>query len=327
MYDLREFIDKAYDAIGKHNIGQVGKYRRWLKQDEKNSRDMEASVYGASLATDIYYTLGGIPETEREGLIREIKAYQDPLDGLFKYEGSVVCHTTAFAAGALELLDAVPDYKAEGFSEYITKDGIYAFMDKIDWDNDPWLGAHWGAGIYGSMLLTGMSSDEWEDYYFDWLDKNEDMNNGLWMGKESKAPLFHYIAAAFHYVFNYEYAKRPIKEVDKILDTCIDAYNHNEECKMVFDRPGWPYIDFTYLLVHAQRRSGKRFEESQIIIKNLCDKLMNMILNENNKYDVFDDMNNFLAVISAIAVMQDVIPGYIKTSKPLSLILDRRPFI
>lgn len=321
MYDLRSFINQVEVEVQKHNTGEPGKYSRWLKQDMKGDRDMNASVYGSSIAVDILYTIGRIPDKDREFFIKEIKSYQNPENGIFHYDGSVECHTTAFASGALELLNAKPDYKLSGFSDYFTREGLFSFMNNIDWDNDPWLGAHWGAGIYGAMLLTGSVDDDWEDYYFEWLDATEDVKTGLWMG--SNAPLFHYLAAAFHYVFNYEYAKRPIKHIDKILDTCIDAYNN--EIKSYFEKAGWPYIDYTYLLVHASRRSGKRHEECQSIIRELADRLMGMVLNDNNA--LFDDMNTMLAVISAIAVMQDAIPGLIKTSVPLQLILNRRPFI
>ena len=33
------------------------------------------------------------------------------------------------------------------------------------------------------------------------------------------------------------------------------------------------------------------------------------------------------AFVCALAVLQDALPGYIRTSKPLQLVLDRRPFL
>ena len=154
--------------------------------------------------------------------------------------------------GALNLLDAKPLYKADGFSKYSTREGLFEFMDSINWAKDPWLGAHLGAGIYASMILTETAGDEWEDYYFEWLDNNADAATGLWKKDAlDGAPLFHYLASTFHYVFNYEHAKRALPYPKELLDTCIKAY-YDGVCMDFSKSVGWPDIDFTYMLARVQ---------------------------------------------------------------------------
>ena len=158
-----------------------------------------------------------------------LRRFQDGESGLFVNPGNYETHTTAFVSGALRLLDVKPLHRARAFEKYLDKEALFAFMDGIDWPCNPWLGSHLGAGLYASMLLTGTSTDEWEDLYFSWLDENADPETGLWKrGCLTGAPRFHYLAATFHYVFNYEHAKRALPYPEALLDTCIAAYRNGD---------------------------------------------------------------------------------------------------
>ena len=254
--------------------------------------------------------------------------FQNVDNGLFENPGNFATHTTAFVSGALNLLDAKPLYQAKGFEKYKTKEGLFEFMNSIDWPKNPWLGAHLGAGIYASMLLTETVQDEWEDYYFEWLNLNADPATGLWKkGALEGAEAFHYIASTFHYVFNYEYAKRALPYPKELLDTCIKAY-YDGACIDFSKAVGWPDIDFTYLLARVQRRAGTRFEETQKILREIADGLISqLIVMDLEKSETLNDLNTLFAIVCALAVLQDALPGYIRTSKPLRLVLDKRPFL
>jgi len=43
--------------------------------------------------------------------------------------------------------------------------------------------------------------------------------------------------------------------------------------------------------------------------------------------ETLNDLNTLFAIVCALAVLQDALPGYIRTSKPLKLVLDKRPFL
>lgn len=330
MYDLRPFINAVEGIVASHNLGCPGQYAQFITQNQKGTRNLGLAPYGTANAVNILYTINRLPSEldERAAFIKVLQNFQNDKTGLFENPGNFSTHTTAFLCGALNLLDAVPLYKTEGFKEHTTREGIFKFMGSIDWAKEPWLGAHLGAGIYGSVILGGIGSDEFEDYYFEWLEENADPVTGLWKkGALSGAPAFHYIASTFHYVFNYEYAKRALPYPQELLDTCIKAY-HDGVCMDFSKEIGWPDIDFTYLLAKVQRRTGTRFEETQTILKEIADGLITQLLKLDPATDErLNDLNTLFAIVCALAVLQDALPGYIRTSKPLQLVLDKRPFL
>lgn len=330
MHDLRPFIEEVRKIVDRHSLGKPGEYCRWLTRDAANSRDLGSTPYGCANAVNILYTIGELPTDNevRQAFVAILQDFQDKETGLFTNPGNFETHTTAFLSGALNLLEAEPLYKAVGFSEYATKEGLFSFMEEIDWAENPWLGAHKGAGIYASMLLTGMASDEWEDYYFEWLDANADPKTGLWKKDAlTGAEPFHYLASTFHYVFNYEHAKRALPYPKQLLETCIKAY-HDNVCIDFSKSVGWPDIDFAYMVARVQRRAGVCYEESQKILHEIADGLIGQLL-EMDPYtsETLNDLNTLFAIVCALAVLQDALPGYIRTSKPLKLVLDKRPFL
>ena len=330
MYDLRPFISDVKKIVDRHYLGTPGEYARWITQDSKNSRDLGSTPYGCANAVNILYTIGELPDSleGRNAFIQVLQKFQNQESGLFCNPGNYETHTTAFVAGALNLLDAKPLYQTEGFRKYTQKEELFDFLESIDWAKNPWLGAHLGAGIYASVLLTETASDNWEDFYFEWLDHNADPETGLWKkGALKGAPAFHYLASTFHYVFNYEYAKRALPYPQALLDTCIKAYRDGE-CIDFSKEVGWPDIDFSYLLARVQRRAGTRFQETQDILKEIADGLIDQLLQmDTETSETLNDLNTLFAIVCALAVLQDALPGYIRTARPLKLVLDKRPFL
>ena len=330
MHDLRHFIAEVEAIVGRHNLGETGKYTRWLTQNEKGDRDLGSTPYGCANAANILYTIGALPTdlAEKQAFVRVLQAFQDSRSGLFVNPGNYETHTTAFVSGALELLGAKPLHQAEGFRQYASPEALAKFMDAIDWANAPWLGSHLGAGIYASMVLTGTADDAWEDAYFAWLDANADPETGLWRkGMLEGAPRFHYLAATFHYVFSYEHARRALPYPRALLDTCIRAYREGA-CIDFAREVGWADIDFAYLLARVQRRAGTRYEETQQILREIADGLIGQLLQMDPMTSpTLNDLNTLFAIVCALAVLQDALPGYIRTSRPLKLVLDVRPFL
>lgn len=330
MYDIRPLVKDIKKIVDNHLVGGVGEYAQWTMQNDAGNRNLSVTQYGSAIATNILYTICSLPENaeDRIKMANVLKGFQNPETGLFVNEGNVITHTTAFISGALELLDTKPDYKAVGLNEYLTKEGLFAFLDSINWDMEPWLGAHYGAGIYASVLLTGLAGNDWEDMYFEWFDENADPVTGLWKkGSLGGAPMFHYLASTFHYVFNYEYAKRALPYPKQLLDTCIKAYR-NGDCIDFAKEFGWADIDFTYLLARVGRRVGERNEEVTEILREIADGLIGQLMAiDITKDKCLDDINTLFAIVCALAVLQEALPGYIRTEKPLRLVIDRRPFL
>lgn len=330
MYDLRDFIKEVKKIVDRHYLGETGKYARWIAQDGKNSRNMGAVPYGCANAANILYTINEFPSLadERAAFIKVLQGFQNKENGLFEDPDNFATHSTAFVSGALALFDAKPLYKATGFSEYTTREGLFNFLDNIDWAKQPWLGAHLGSGIYASMILSDTVSDEWEDYYFEWMDCNADPETGLWKKDALEgADAFAYLAGTFHYIFNYEYAKRALPFPKELLETCIKAY-HDGICPDFNTTVGWSDIDYTYMLATTQKRAGIKYDETQQILKEIADGFIPQLLAMNpENSESLNDLHNLFAIVCALAVLQDALPGYIRTSKPLQLVLNKRPFL
>ena len=330
MHDLRDFIRQVEEIVERHNLGRPGHYARWLTQNERGDRDLSATPYGCANAVNILYTIGALPQSaeRRKAMTDTLQAFQDPQSGLFVSPGSYATHTTAFVSGALALLGEKPLYWAAKFRQYEDPQELAKFMEEIDWACAPWLGSHLGAGIYASMVLTGTATDEWEDAYFAWLDANADPATGLWRrGMLEGAPRFHYLAATFHYVFSYEHARRALPYPAALLDTCIQAYRDGA-CIDFAREVGWADIDFAYLVARVQRRAGTRFKETQQILQEIADGLIGQLLQmDPETSETLNDLNTLFAIVCALAVLQEALPGYIRTSRPLKLVLDVRPFL
>lgn len=330
MHDIRPLIEHVKHIVARHALNTPGEYARWITQDAKNTRHLGSTPYGCANAVNILYTVGALPDSrqERLAMVHTLQNFQDPETGLFTNPGNFETHTTAFLSGALVLLGEKPLYRAKAFEQYLSKETLYAFLENISWAKNPWLGAHLGAGIYASMLLTGTADDAWEDHYFAWFDHQADARTGLWKkGLLDGAPPFHYLAAAFHYVFNYEYAKRPLPYPKALLQSCIRAYREGH-CMDFSKEVGWPDIDFAYILARVQRRCGDHYEETQQILREIADGLIRQLLQmDPDTSETLNDLNTLFAIVCALAVLQDALPGYIRTSVPLKLVLDVRPFL
>lgn len=89
-------------------------------------------------------------------------------------------HTTAHCTVALELFDALPKYKMTAFEPYKSKEGLYRFLDDLDWAKASWSQSHRGAGIYAALNVAEEATPEWNDWYFLWFWNEADPETGLW---------------------------------------------------------------------------------------------------------------------------------------------------
>lgn len=61
-------------------------------------------------------------------------------------------------------------------------------------------------------------------------------------------PIFHHLAGSFHYLFNHEYAHRPIRYPEKMIDTCLDIYEQNKTVTDFGNQSGFAEIDWIYCI-------------------------------------------------------------------------------
>lgn len=327
--NIDDLIKIIRNSVEEHKL-DTGKYSRWIFGE---NRDLGLNEYGCADAANILYSIGDFPQdlNERSSFIKTLQAMQDPETGLFSEKTHHIFHTTAHCSAALELFDAKPLYKCKALEKYLTKEGLYNLLEnEIDWTN-PWDGSHVGAGILPSLVNTDMATLQWKDWYFQWLWEHTDPETGFICHKKCDAPLYSYMAGGFHYMFNIESEHRPLRFPEKVIDSCLelmqmgDSTPKNAGMKSFI---GFIDIDVVYCLTRAMRQTPHRFYEAKKELEDYAEKYLNMFYRIDYKTDkYFNDLHSLFGAACCLCELQSALPGKIITSKPLKLVLDRRPFI
>lgn len=337
MHDLTAFIAHVRASVAAHAGPSTGRYRRWLRADPAQGRDLGCTLYGALDAAHLLYTLGELPGegAARAAWLAELRSHQDPETGLFTDTQHHTLHATAFAVGALELFDARPLHPLRGLEPYATRAGLHALLDSLDWTHRPWAESHRGAGVYGAMVLAGPAPAEWADWYFEWLWENQDPETGLWRqgcirdqaGCPLGAPPFHHIAGSFHYLFNHDHARRALRYTEPLVDFCLELLR-TDQLPPLGRGLSWNELDFLYTLRSLQKRTPYRAAESRAVLEAIAERLVDSLLRLEPATDEgFNDLHTLFAGMCSLAVIQEALPGFLRTPKPLRLVLDRRPFL
>ncbi len=331
MYNLDLTIEKIKKVVKTHYLGD-GKYARYIFQDKSNTRNLGVNEYGCADAMNILYTLQDFPKGEmRDKCLKALLDLQDEKTGLFREKTHHEIHTTAHCVAALELFDEKPLYKPVALEKYFNTDGLKELLDGLPWTTTPWPGSHQGAGIYVIGVLTDSVSLDWQRFYFDYLYNNTDEKYGISKNgtiDQGSAPVFHHLNGWFHYMFNMQYAKKPLKYPDKVIDTCIYLYKNNLLKKDFTHEICFSQIDWIFVLNRAMRETPHRFEEAKACLYDFADKYIPYMINldyENN--DKANDLHMLFGAVCALAELQTALGGYIESTKPMRLVLDRRPFI
>jgi hypothetical protein len=332
MIDLRNFVRAVERIVTSHNLGQPGRYARWLRQDDAGSRNLGANPYGCADAANILYAIGRFPDPDaRPQWIAALQELQEPDSGLFREPTHDPVHTTAHVVAALELFDARPRFPLAALDTLRQKDRLVSFLQSLDWTWNPWGASHKGAGIYAALTLAGSVGLEWADWYFDWLWQEADPETGLWRRSAVTAGgdhmLFHHLAGSFHYLFNLEYARRPLRYPERMVDTCLRLYREGL-FPPLGQTVGFAEVDWVYCLNRSVRQCGHRFGETRAALAEFAAAYLGYLLGlDPTADDGLNDLHQFFGAVCAVAELQQALPGLLRTERPLRLVLDRRPFI
>ena len=115
------------------------------------------------------------------------------------------------------------------------------------------------------MTLAAEVSIEWKDAYFSWLRENTDLATGI-VRKGCIGPiatpfgdtLIPHLAGTYHYLFNMESHRRPLRFPAALVDTCLDLFR--TRTFPLGNRISFSEIDWVYCLNRALRQSHHRVE-------------------------------------------------------------------
>lgn len=330
--NIEPVINKIRNVVESHRL-EEGKYTRWLWQNEKGSRELGVNEYGCADAANILYTIGDFPgeNEKREKWIEALQNMQNPNNGMYTEATHQILHTTAHCIAALELFDALPLYEVKGVEKYATVDGLHNLLNNLDWKNKPWTESHNGAGIFAIMNITGMADEKWNEAYFEWLWNETDPKTGLFGKSASDVKYFNYMAGTFHYLFNHEYAKMPLRYPERLIDICLWMYENIESGELGSDflnKIAFIQVDWVYCITRALRQCGYRYNDCIRALEDFAQKYIGYLMKVDEKTaDDFNDLHLLFGCVCCLAELQQTLRGHIKTKKPLKLVLDRRPFI
>jgi hypothetical protein len=332
--DLRGYVESASNIVANHALSP-GAYRRWNWQDQDRTRDLTINPYGCADAANILYTIGNFPSglEERVSWVAALQSLQNPETGLFEEPTHHTIHTTAHCIAALELFDAKPLHKLTGLRTYANPEELRHFLSGLDWRGNPWRESHRGAGLFAAMVIADEVDLAWQDVYFDWLWQNTDPETGLLAGKSlprvthsGTTTMVPHMAGTFHYLFNMQWARRPSRYPERLIDACLAMYQERQF--PLGQRIGFAEIDWFYCMNRSLRQCNHRFEESRAAIEALGQELSEYVLAlDPETDDGLNDLHALFGNLCAFAELQQALPGLVATDRPLKLVLDRRPFI
>lgn len=330
-HDLRGFTEWLPQWLERYRLDRPGSYTRHLAADAHHTG--RPDPYGSAGAANILYTLGILPSSadERAAWVTSLQSFQDPTTGRFDDATHSRFHTTAHLSAALELFEARPAHRLTFLDELTDPTAITGFLDGLDWSN-PWRSSHDGAGSASALILTDAVGPEWTAAYLDWLDAEVDPDTGVWR-RGTMLPLdqwpgrFANLGGAFHYHFVYEHLRQPWPAVEALIDTCLTLL-YDSACEFAIHDVGFRDIDLVFCLSRARRQTTHRSDEVAEALSLLVDRVVALLDDPAYRESAaFDDVHVAFGALCALAELQRAVPGAILTTKPLRLVLDRRPFI
>ncbi len=325
--DITALIKNIKKSVEAHKI-ETGAYIRYTHKEG----EQKANEYGCADAANILYTIGEFPTDveERKKWVEILQNMQDKETGMFYEDTHYPMHTTAHCLAALELFDVKPLYPLTGLEMYKTKDGLYKLLESLPWKDSSWSGSHKGAGIYAALNLAGEATPEWNDWYFEWLWNESDPETGMWRKgyTDKERPRQMDMVASFHYLFNHEYARMPLRYPEKMIDSCIEMYEKGYLNDKFGKSTGFIEVDWVYCITRALRQCGHRFDDCKKVVRKFADSYLDALMAiDPDQPSGFDDIHMLFGTVCCVAEIQQFLPGYLYTEKPLKLVLDRRPFI
>jgi hypothetical protein len=344
-YNIQPFIDAIDSILATHSLGQPGAYRRWNWSNGASPRDLGLNPYGCADAANLRYTIGRFPAepAERAAWVQVLQGLQDPASGLFHEGTHHDIHCTAHCTAALELFEARPAHPLAALAPLREPAAMQAMLASLAWAKDPWNASHRGAGLYAALVLAGEVDLAWEDAYFAWLAAEIDLVTGLWrrgcvdfitlnlpgkagQGSRPQNSLFPHLAGSFHYLFNHQYARRPIPHPEALVDICLEI--SGADPFPLGQTVGFAEIDWVYCLGRGVRQSGHRCKEAQATLADFAAQYIPYLLGlDPTRDEGLNDLHALFGAACCLAELQAALPGQLRSARPLRLVLDRRPFI
>lgn len=325
-YDLRDFARWIVEEFepSVRLPGPAGSYARQVGA-------AEVELYGVADMACVLYTIGRLNPTEQQRAewAASLQSFQNADTGYIveKSPTHSALHNTAFAMGAMQLLEARPKHPLKFAEEF--RD-VAAFLATLDWKDRVYADSHRGAGV-GSVyaLAPELRSGRWFDAYFAACDAAFDQRNGMMGQGKPAGGDSDQIGGTFHYQFLYEHFNRRMPFGPRRIDAVIglqqpDGYWHATNHL-------WLTLDAIYMMTRTLRYAPHRGDDVRGSIERAMDALMNDVYGAEGRKKLAGGKMAVHSLTSAVSIaaeaQQFLGADRVITDWPLHLVLDRRPFI
>lgn len=144
-------------------------------------------------------------------------------------------------------------------------------------------------------------------------------------GEAALGLLFPHLAGTFHYLFNFEHAGKAPPHPAALAVTCERIYTRRVYPLARF--VSFAEVDWVYCL-HRAARHCDRVDAVRPMLRAFATEYVAFLDGLDPDADPgLDDLHALFGATSALAELQNALPGEIESERPLRLVLDRRPFL
>jgi hypothetical protein len=230
-------------------------------------------------------------------------------------------YASSYFLAALELLGSRPLQPLRALESARTPAGIEELLESLDWSR-PDVELARAAGVALCLATIGDVGPEWFKRYFAWLEKHVDTKTGFWRKGVAAAAIDRMKGAFYQYtVFDRYWAALP--RPDKALKTTLSLINGDG----FFSEhgPGWTDVAAVYVIDRSFRQCGKTFARTRELLSTLAVAVNKKIQNESFRETVAP--HKMAALVSLCALLAQVLPGSVRSERPLRFYGDRRLFV
>ena len=189
--------------------------------------------------------------------------------------------------------------------------------------------SHKGAGLASIFAQVPETVPyEWFDEYFELMDGYFDANNGMIGFNKPKNGDLDQVGGTFHYLFVYEYFRRPSPYPEQRIDAILSLQHSNGSWERE-NNFWWLTMDAVYMLCRAVYRTGHRRDDVRAALQKTMECCwLRMNDAELRKKDFEGVVHTLVGAITCFAEVQMFLGRQeVYSDDPLFNILDKRPFI
>lgn len=337
---LKIIEEKSLDFISKHSTHADG---RPLSGNFSLFRGSDQpDLYGMIDAVYTIYTLGLLEQLtdklSREKWASRIIACQDE-EGWFSRQnlrGHSREHATAYAIGALSLLEVEPEEKylklikpLQGIYPLLKDKNLFIkWITSLNFQLNPksilrknvgwhyiWRGSHVGGGIPAAIGMTQkqipqwwlekIEIENWFNQYFNWLDENANPKTGYWQRAfwniPYKKPTVIDMGGAVHFLWIYKALARPFPYPEAVILSTLSLQKPDglyRDHPYCIDLDGNFCLTRSYLQLSDESRSRYKTKVYQAAAKSF--EGITSIFAKNQFEDIYIDTHGLPGALTAL---------------------------